>query len=51
MEGSGAVLAFSGVTLENREKYVRISSRPDLDLKKKLVKCYIWSMALYGAET
>ena len=23
----------------------------DLDLRKKLVKCYIWSMALYGAET
>ena len=21
------------------------------DLRKKLVKCYIWSMALYGAET
>ena len=23
----------------------------DLDLRKKLVKCYIWSMVLYGAET
>jgi len=23
----------------------------DLYLRKKLVKCYIWSMALYGAET
>jgi hypothetical protein len=23
----------------------------DLNLRKKLVKCYIWSMALYGAET
>ena len=23
----------------------------DLELRKKLVKCYIWSMALYGAET
>jgi len=22
-----------------------------LNLRKKLVKCYIWSMALYGAET
>ena len=22
----------------------------ELDLRKKLVKCYIWSMALYGAE-
>ena len=23
----------------------------DLELRKKLVKCYIWSTALYGAET
>jgi hypothetical protein len=23
----------------------------DLELSKKLVKCYIWSIALYGAET
>jgi len=22
-----------------------------LNLRKKLIKCYIWSMALYGAET
>ena len=23
----------------------------DLKLRKKLVKCYIWSIALYGAKT
>jgi hypothetical protein len=23
----------------------------DLNLTKKLIKCYIWSMALYGAKT
>jgi hypothetical protein len=23
----------------------------NLNLRKKLVKCYIWSIALYGAET
>ena len=23
----------------------------DLNLRKKLIKCYIWSMALYGADT
>jgi hypothetical protein len=23
----------------------------DLELRKKLVKCYNWSIALYGAET
>jgi hypothetical protein len=26
------------------------TSRLDLNLRKKLVKCYIWSIALYGAE-
>ena len=24
-------------------------SKLDLNLRKKLIKCYIWSMALYGA--
>jgi len=27
------------------------TSTLDLNLRKKLVKCYIWSIALYGAET
>jgi hypothetical protein len=27
------------------------TSTLDLNLRTKLVKCYIWSMALYGAET
>jgi hypothetical protein len=27
------------------------TSKLDLNLRKKLIKCYIWSMALYGAET
>ena len=26
-------------------------SKLDLNLRKKLVKCYIWSITLYGAET
>jgi hypothetical protein len=26
-------------------------SKLDLELRKKLVKIYIWSIALYGAET
>jgi len=26
------------------------TSKLDLKLRKKLVKCYIWSIALYGAE-
>jgi hypothetical protein len=27
------------------------TSKLDLNVRKKLVKCYIWSIALYGAET
>jgi hypothetical protein len=27
------------------------TSKLDLNLRKKLVKCYIWSIALYGANT
>jgi hypothetical protein len=27
------------------------TSTLDLELRKKLVKCYIWCIALYGAET
>jgi len=33
------------------KKKVLFTSTLDLNLRKKLVKCYIWSMALYGAET
>jgi len=34
----------------NKKKNL-FTSKLDLYLWKKLVKCYIWSMALYGAET
>jgi len=27
------------------------TSTLDLELRKELIKCYIWSIALYGAET
>jgi hypothetical protein len=30
---------------------VLITSKMDWELRKKLVKCYIWIVALYGAET
>ena len=33
------------------KKGVLFTSILDLELRKKLVKCYIWSIALYGAET
>jgi len=33
------------------KKRTLFTSTLDLELRKKLVKCYIWSTALYGAET
>jgi hypothetical protein len=33
------------------KKMALFTSTLDLELRKKLVKCYIWSMALYDAET
>ena len=42
-------IAMAKVTF-NKKKAL-FTSKLDLDLRKKLVKCYIWSMALYGAET
>jgi hypothetical protein len=33
------------------KKRALFTSTLDLELRKKLVKCYIWSLALYGAET
>jgi hypothetical protein len=32
-------------------KRTLFTSTLDLELRKKLVKCYVWSIALYGAET
>ena len=33
------------------KKRALFTSTLDLPLRKKLVKCYIWNIALYGAET
>ena len=33
------------------KKKTLFTSKLDLNLRKKLIKCYIWSMALYDAET
>ena len=33
------------------KKKTLFTSKLDLNLRKKLINCYIWSMALYGAET
>ena len=35
----------------NKKKKNLFTSKLDFNLRKKLVKCYVWSMALYGAET
>jgi hypothetical protein len=34
----------------NNKRFL-ITSKMNLELRKKLLKCYIWSVALYGAET
>jgi hypothetical protein len=33
------------------KKRILFTSKLDFELRKKLVKCYVWSIALYGAET
>ena len=33
------------------KKRTLFTSTLDLELRKKIVKCYVWSIALYGAET
>jgi hypothetical protein len=33
------------------KKRALFTSKMDLELRKKPVKCYIWGIALYGAET
>jgi hypothetical protein len=33
------------------KKKALFTSKLDLNLRKKLVKCYIWIIAFYGAET
>jgi len=37
--------------LHSTRRGLFLLSTLDLELRKKLVKCYIWSIALYGAET
>jgi len=33
------------------EKKKRFTGKMNLDLKKRIMKCLIWSVALYAAET
>jgi hypothetical protein len=45
------ILLEYGIPSEFNKKKNLFTSKLDLNLRKKLVKCCIWSMALYGAET
>jgi hypothetical protein len=38
------------VAFKKKEKKSFSTNRLDLNLRKKLVKCYVWSVAFYGAE-
>jgi hypothetical protein len=33
------------------KKRALFTGKMELELRKKLIKCYIWSTSLYGAET
>jgi hypothetical protein len=47
-----AKAAFNNNKKKKKKKKKTILTRKlDLNLRKKLVKCYIWSVALYNAET
>ena len=46
-----AIWYFTHIFSENLQISNLFTSKLDLNLRKKLIKCYIWSMALYGAET
>jgi hypothetical protein len=45
------LMLFSSVSTAFNKKKNLFTSKLELNLRKKLVKCYIWSIALYGAET
>ena len=53
-DGRGTCEIKSRITMTKAafdKKKTLFTSTLDLNLRKKLLKCYIWSMALYGAET
>ena len=41
---------FHGKSSIQQEEDIFFTRKLDLNLRKKLVKCYIWSVALYGAK-
>ena len=43
--------SFAMAKVAFNKKRALFTSKLDLELRKKLVNCYIWSIALYGVET
>jgi hypothetical protein len=44
----------SGITMvkaASNKQSALFTTKMDLEFRKKLAKCYIWSIALYGAES
>ena len=48
---AASVIALWLIALAEWWLLVDVSQQIDLNLRKKTVKCYIWSTALHGAET
>jgi hypothetical protein len=46
-----AKAAFNKKKKKKKKKKNLFTSKLDLNLRKRLVRCYVWSIALYGAET
>ena len=47
-----SLIAMAKAAFNKKKKKKNLcTSKLDLNLRKKLLKCYVWSMALYGAET
>jgi len=46
-----SVFVLNSVLLTEGVFWVPVVRSFDLELRKKLVKCYVWSLAIYGAET
>jgi hypothetical protein len=51
MQGVHEKLRIAMAKAAFNKKKTLFTSKLDLVLRKKLVKCYFWSIALYGAET
>jgi hypothetical protein len=50
-DGAREIISRIGFAKATFNKKTLFASRLDLHLRKKLVKCFIWSIALFGAES